>query len=58
MGVVVQNISRAVASVIDSRDPDEVDRILDGIVDPAGSFYRFSLANSLLRTGNATWNKN
>ncbi len=46
----------AVASVIDSRDPDEIDRILDGIVDPAGSFYRFSLANSLLRTGNATWN--
>lgn len=48
----------AVASVIDSNDPDEVDRILDGIVDPAGSFYRFNLANSLLRTGNATWNKN
>ena len=48
----------AIASVIDSNDPDEVDRILDGIVDPAGSFYRFNLANSLLRTGNATWNKN
>ncbi len=48
----------AVASVIDSNDPDEVDRILDGIVDPAGSFYRFNLAHSLLRTGNATWNKN
>ncbi|MEJ2758426.1 MAG: hypothetical protein P8046_08115, partial [Anaerolineales bacterium] len=38
----------AVASVIDSRDPDEVDRILDSIVDPAGSFYRFNLAHSLL----------
>ncbi|MAT99324.1 MAG: oxidoreductase [Anaerolineaceae bacterium] len=38
----------AVASVIDSRDPDEIDRILDGIVDPAGSFYRFNLAHSLL----------
>ena len=48
----------AVASVIDSNDPDEVDRILDGIVDPAGSFYRFNLANSLLRTGNATWKSN
>jgi F420-non-reducing hydrogenase small subunit len=48
----------AVASVIDSQDPDEVDRILDTIVDPAGSFYRFSLANSLLRTGNATWKGN
>jgi F420-non-reducing hydrogenase small subunit len=48
----------AVASVIDSNDPDEVDRILDGIVDPAGSFYKFNLAHSLLRTGNATWEKN
>lgn len=38
----------AVASVIDSRDPDEIDEILDGIVDPAGSFYRFSLPHSLL----------
>ncbi|MBN2044745.1 MAG: hypothetical protein JW757_06985 [Anaerolineales bacterium] len=46
----------AVASVIDSRDPDEIDRILDGIVDPAGTFYKFNLAHSLLRTGNATWN--
>ena len=48
----------AVASVIDSRDPDEVDKILDTIVDPAGSFYRFNLAHSLLRTGNATWKRN
>jgi len=48
----------AVASVIDSRDPDEVDRILDSIVDPAGSFYRFNLAHSLLRSGNATWQRN
>ena len=38
----------AVASVIDSKDPDEIDEILDGLVDPAGSFYRFSLAHSLL----------
>lgn len=48
----------ALASVIDSNDPDEVDRILDTIVDPAGSFYRFNLAHSLLRTGNASWNRN
>ncbi len=41
----------AVASVIDSRDPQEIDAILDGIPDPAGSFYRFSLAHSLLRAG-------
>lgn len=38
----------ALASVIDSNDPQEIERILDGIPDPAGSFYRFSLANSLL----------
>lgn len=39
----------AIASVIDSNDPAEIDRILDTIPDPAGSFYRFSLAGSLLR---------
>ena len=38
----------ALASVIDSQDPDEIDKILDGIPDPAGSFYRFSLPKSLL----------
>jgi F420-non-reducing hydrogenase small subunit len=40
----------AVASVIDSNDPDEIDRIIsEGIPDPVGSFYRFSLASSQLR---------
>ncbi len=40
----------ALASVIDSNDPDEIDRIIqEGIPDPIGSFYRFSLAHSLLR---------
>jgi F420-non-reducing hydrogenase small subunit len=37
-----------VASAIDSEDPQEIDAILDTIVDPAGTFYRFSLAKSLL----------
>ena len=42
-----------VASVIDSNDPDEIDRIIpEGIPDPVGSFYRFSLAGSLLRRKN------
>ncbi len=41
----------AFASVIDSKDPEEVERILDGIPDPAGQFYRFNLAKSLLRAG-------
>jgi len=43
----------AVASVIDSDDPHEIDRIIqEGIPDPIGSFYRFSLADSLLRRKN------
>ncbi|MEJ2751464.1 MAG: oxidoreductase [Candidatus Promineifilaceae bacterium] len=45
----------AVASVIDSKDPAEIDAILDGIPDPAGSFYRFSLPHSLLRAGKSAW---
>ncbi len=43
----------AFASVIDSRDPAEIERILDGIPDPVGQVYRFSLAKSLLRAGKA-----
>ena len=40
----------ALASVIDAQDPDEIDRIItEGIPDPVGTFYRFSLAHSLLR---------
>jgi F420-non-reducing hydrogenase small subunit len=43
----------AIASVIDSNDPEEIDRILDGIPDPVGSFYRFNLAGSLMRGSRA-----
>ena len=40
----------AIASVIDSDKPEEIDRIIqEGIPDPIGTFYRFSLAHSLLR---------
>jgi F420-non-reducing hydrogenase small subunit len=40
----------ALASVIDSDNPAEIDRIIqEGIPDPVGTFYRFSLAHSLLR---------
>jgi hypothetical protein len=41
----------AVASVTAGITPDEVDGILNGIVDPVGTFYRFSLANSILHRG-------
>jgi F420-non-reducing hydrogenase small subunit len=39
----------ALSSVIDSQDLGEVQQILDQIVDPIGTFYRFSLAHSILR---------
>jgi len=39
----------AVASVIDSNDPEEIQRIIDDILDPVGTFYRYSLPDSLLR---------
>ena len=33
----------------DKMTEEEVKKLVDGIVDPAGTFYRFSLASSLLR---------
>lgn len=45
----------AVASVIDSNDPDEIEKILEGIPDPAGQFYRFNMAGSLLRFCKQAW---
>jgi F420-non-reducing hydrogenase small subunit len=49
-GVVDQGarMMSAVASVIGSNDPKEIRKIMEGIVDPGGTFYKFSLANSLL----------
>jgi F420-non-reducing hydrogenase small subunit len=38
----------AISSVIDSQDPDEINRILDQIPDPVGTFYRFSIPESML----------
>jgi F420-non-reducing hydrogenase small subunit len=48
----------AFASVIGSNDPEEIDRILDGIPDPVGQFYRFNLAGSLMRAGKPAWKAN
>ena len=39
----------ALASVIDSKDPGEINSILDGIPDPIGTAYRFSMPASLLQ---------
>lgn len=37
------------ASILDTNDEDEIDKIVDTIVDPAGTFYRFSLPSSILK---------
>lgn len=39
----------ALSSIIDAHEPEEIERILDQIADPMGTFYRFSLAHSILR---------
>lgn len=39
----------AIATVIDADDPEEVEKIVDSIEDPAGTFYRTSLPGALLR---------
>ena len=39
----------AFASPVDAVERDGIDAILDGLPDPVGQFYRFSLAHSLLR---------
>jgi F420-non-reducing hydrogenase small subunit len=46
----------AIASVVDSNDPVEIEKIFEGIPDPAGQFYRFNLAGSLLRASKYGWN--
>jgi len=40
----------ALASVIDSQDPGEIQWILDQIPDPAGTFYRFTVPASMLHS--------
>lgn len=39
----------ALASVIDAKDEQEIKKITDSIVDPAGIFYFYSLPSSMLR---------
>jgi F420-non-reducing hydrogenase small subunit len=38
----------ALGGVIEGETGDDVERVTDGIVDPAGTFYRYSTASSLL----------
>lgn len=39
----------ALASVVDADSPEEADRIISEVLDPAGTFYRYGLPGSLLR---------
>jgi F420-non-reducing hydrogenase small subunit len=39
----------AIGTMIDANDPDEIQKVVDNIDDPAGIFYRFSLPGSILR---------
>ena len=39
----------AIGSIVDEKEPEEIARVLDDVVDPAGLFYRFSLPVSLIR---------
>lgn len=50
-GVVDQGakLVSAIASIYQGSTPADIARMLDEVVDPAGTFYRFGLANSLLK---------
>jgi len=39
----------AFASILDTNDEKEIEKIVETIADPAGTFYRFSLPKSILR---------
>lgn len=39
----------SVATMIDSDTPEEIEKILENLIDPAGYFYRFSMPASILR---------
>jgi len=39
----------AIASIIDEREPVDIERVIDDLVDPAGYFYRYSLPSSYIR---------
>ncbi|HCJ10990.1 MAG TPA: oxidoreductase [Clostridiales bacterium] len=42
----------AAATLVEGKEEAELAEVLDGIVDPLGTFYRFTLADSLLRIRN------
>ncbi|AGL00688.1 oxidoreductase [Desulfoscipio gibsoniae] len=42
----------SIGAIIDARTPEEVKKILAGIADPAGTFYRFGMSTALLKGAN------
>jgi len=38
----------AIGAIVDVETPEDVQRLLDSIVDPVGTYYRFGLANSIV----------
>ncbi|MDK9701019.1 MAG: oxidoreductase [bacterium] len=44
----------AIATSLDSNDDAEIVAVMDSIVDPAGTFYRYSLPTSLMHRANVT----
>jgi F420-non-reducing hydrogenase small subunit len=38
----------AIAAIIDAETPEDVERIMDTIVDPVGTYFRFNLSDSIL----------
>jgi len=39
----------AIGTIIDAKEPAEIEEIIEGIEDPTGTFYRFSIPASILR---------
>jgi F420-non-reducing hydrogenase small subunit len=39
----------ALSSIFDAQSEEDIQKLADSVPDPLGTFYRFSLARSLLR---------
>ena len=39
----------AIATIIDENEPEAIEKVIDSIEDPAGTFYRFSVPSSIIR---------
>ena len=39
----------AIASIYQGNDQEDINRLLDEVLDPVGTFYRFGLPDSMLR---------